>query len=50
SFVRIHNSYIINTLHVTQIQTGQVGIKDVLLPVSSGYRSLFHERISSRLL
>jgi two-component system, LytTR family, response regulator len=49
AFVRIHNSYIINTSHITQIHSGQVHLHQIVLPVSSGYRSLFQAKISSRL-
>ncbi len=50
AFVRIHNSYIVNIHHISQIQSGMVWIKEICLPVSSGYRTLFQERINTRLL
>lgn len=50
SFVRIHNSYIINMQYIKSIEPGLVEIHNTKLPVSNSYRDLFNQRISNRLL
>jgi two-component system LytT family response regulator len=49
-FVRIHNSYIVNLRHIKNIESNLVIVKAESLPVSNGYRSVFQEKIQSRLL
>lgn len=49
-FVRIHNSYIVNLRHIKNIESNLVIVKGESLPVSNGYRSVFQEKIQSRLL
>lgn len=44
-FVRIHNSFIVNISHIRNIQSNLVSVKSTELPVSSGYKTRFMERI-----
>lgn len=44
-FVRIHNSFIVNIAHIRNIQSNLVSVKSTELPVSSGYKTRFMERI-----
>lgn len=47
-FVRIHNSYIVNLRHISNIESNLVTVKGESLPVSNSYRNLFQERIQAR--
>ncbi len=49
-FVRIHNSYIVNLQHVNSIGQGVVQVENMALPVSNGYRSVFQEKLQSKIL
>jgi two-component system LytT family response regulator len=50
SFIRIHNSYIINLQHLqkTNVQSVQIGDKE--LPVSSSYKESLQEKLKAYLL
>lgn len=50
SFIRIHNSYIVNMRHVKSVGTAEVMVKETSLPVSNGYKSLLQENIQHRIL
>ena len=50
SFVRIHNSYIINLRHVRKSEQSSVQIRDEWLPVSNSYKDIFQNKIRQRLL
>ncbi len=49
-FVRIHNSYIVNLRHISNIESNLVSVKGESLPVSNSYRNLFQERVQARSL
>jgi DNA-binding LytR/AlgR family response regulator len=49
-FVRIHNSYIINIKHIRQMDNHLVEIMGRQLPVSSGYREGFRQKIQNHLV
>jgi DNA-binding LytR/AlgR family response regulator len=49
-FVRIHNSYIINIRHIRQMDNQAVDIMGRQLPVSSGYREGFRQKIQHHLV
>lgn len=45
-FVRIHNSYIVNTRHILKSDGKQVTVNGASLPLSNSYRYSFQEKIS----
>lgn len=49
-FIRIHNSYIVNTQHITRMEENHVFTGEERIPVSEKYRDLFMEKINRRLL
>lgn len=49
-FVRIHNSYIVNLRHISNIESNLVKVKGERLPVSNSYRNLFQERVQAKSL
>lgn len=49
-FVRIHNSYIINMKHIEQVDSQGVTVAGKQLPVSSGYKDGFRERIDKLMV
>lgn len=49
-FVRIHNSYIVNTRHIRNIDSNMVLVNEMRLPVSNSYREQFLQKISERML
>lgn len=50
SFVRIHNSYIINLQHVQKLGQQVVAIAGRELPVSAGYKEAFQQHIQQRMM
>ncbi len=49
-FSRVHNSYIVNRVHIQKIEDSQVAIQDARIPVSEKYRDLFLEKVNRKLL
>lgn len=49
-FVRIHNSFIINLAHTSQVNGSTAEVAGRELPVSSGYRERFLEMVRKRLV
>jgi DNA-binding LytR/AlgR family response regulator len=49
-FVRIHNSFIINLAHISQVNGSTAEVAGRELPVSSGYRERFFEMVRKRLV
>ena len=50
SFVRVHNSYIVNMQHVSSADAASVTVAGTVLPVSAGYRDAFMTRIRHYLV
>ncbi|HEX7691648.1 MAG TPA: LytTR family DNA-binding domain-containing protein [Sediminibacterium sp.] len=50
AFVRIHNSFIINLAHISQVNGSTAEVAGRELPVSSGYRERFFEMVRKRLV
>lgn len=50
SFVRIHNSYIVNLQHVQKLGQQLVAIAGRELPVSAGYKEAFQQHIQQRMM
>lgn len=50
SFVRVHNSYIVNMNHVSSADAASVTVAGTVLPVSAGYRDGFMTRIRHYLV
>lgn len=50
SFVRIHNSYIVNLQHVQKLGQQVVAIAGRELPVSAGYKEAFQQHIQQRMM
>jgi two-component system, LytTR family, response regulator len=50
TFVRIHHSYFINTIHISKIEENQVYASGHCLPISEKYRAGFLQRIKAGLL
>ena len=48
-FVRVHNSYIINTSHIDKIQDNHIYIKDKRIPISDKFRDDFMKIIALRI-
>ncbi|SEN00976.1 DNA-binding response regulator, LytR/AlgR family [Mucilaginibacter gossypiicola] len=47
NFKRIHLSYIINTLHIQEISSGEVVIAGISLPIGSTYREAFNRYLNN---
>lgn len=45
-FVRTHQSYLINILHIDKIENNQVYIKDFKIPISSSYKEFLFKRLN----
>jgi DNA-binding LytR/AlgR family response regulator len=45
-FVRIHQSYLINILHIDKIENNQVAILEYKIPISSSYKEVFFKRLN----
>ena len=45
-FVRIHQSYLINILHIDKIENNQVSIFEHTIPISSSYKEMFFKRLN----
>lgn len=45
-FVRVHQSYLINILHIDKIENNHVYIKDCKIPISNRYKDLFFKRLN----
>lgn len=45
SFIRVHNSYIVNLNYVNSVQRNRVIIDTTRIPISESYKKLFFERI-----
>jgi two-component system, LytTR family, response regulator len=50
NFIRIHNSYIINSNHIHKVEDNHVFAGMERIPVSEKYRECFLQKITSRLL
>lgn len=50
SFVRIHNSYIVNLQHVKKMSQQMVEIGGRELPVSAGYKDVFQQHIQQHMM
>jgi two-component system, LytTR family, response regulator len=50
NFIRIHNSYIINTYHINKVEDNHVFAGVERIPVSEKYRECFLQKITNRLL
>lgn len=48
-FIRVHNSYIVNTAHIDKIQDNHIYIKDKQIPVSEKFREQFMQVIGRRI-
>jgi two-component system, LytTR family, response regulator len=48
-FMRIHNSYIINTSFITEVHRDDVLINNELLPIGISYKKNFMERVKEKL-
>jgi DNA-binding LytR/AlgR family response regulator len=49
SFIRIHNSYIINSSFIVEVHKDDVLINNELLPIGISYKKTFLERVKERL-
>jgi DNA-binding LytR/AlgR family response regulator len=49
-FIRIHNSYIINTRLIEKIEGTQILIKGIHLPVGISYKERFQQFLNDRVL
>jgi len=45
-FVRIHQSYLVNILHIDKIENNQVAILEYKVPISSRYKEVFFKRLN----
>jgi two-component system, LytTR family, response regulator len=50
NFIRIHNSYIINSHHINKVEDNHVFAGTERIPVSEKYRECFLQKITNRLL
>jgi two-component system, LytTR family, response regulator len=50
NFIRIHNSYIINSHHINKVEDNHVFTGTERIPVSEKYREYFLQKITNRLL
>lgn len=49
-FVRVHNSYIVNTDHIEKIQDNHIYISGKLIPISEKFRAIFMSAIQQSFL
>ncbi|AXG75213.1 DNA-binding response regulator [Flavobacterium arcticum] len=46
SFIRVHNSYIVNLKYITSVQRNRILINESRIPISESYKKSFFERIN----
>lgn len=46
TFIRVHNSYIVNLKYITSVQRNRIIIDEARIPISESYKKSFFERIN----
>ncbi|WP_225990299.1 LytTR family DNA-binding domain-containing protein [Flavobacterium sp. SaA2.13] len=46
TFIRVHNSYVVNLKYITSVQRNRIVIDEYRIPISESYKKSFFERIN----
>lgn len=49
-FVRVHNSYIVNSRFIQKIENNHIYVLDKAIPIGKKYRETFLEKLEGRLI